>query len=95
VFPLVFTITGSCPFCVIAHLVRGSVPARYDSYNSSGKPTPLRRPPCSRWGRRGFIGFLGAGNRIPISGCFIKWFWAGFAAITAFAILLVFEVIIK
>jgi len=83
VFPLVFAIAGSCPFRVVAHLVCGSVPARRDSRDSSGKPAPLRRPPCSRWGRRGFMGFLGVGNRIPISGCFIKWFWAGFAAVAA------------
>ena len=25
-------------------------------------------------------GFLGAGNGIPMSDCFIGWFWAGFAA---------------
>ena len=82
-FPLVFTIAGSCPFRVIAHLVYSSVPTRYDFRDSSGKPMPLRRPPYSRWGRRGFMGFLSIGNRIPISGYFIEWFWAGFATITA------------
>ena len=37
-------------------------------------------PHACGWGRRGFMGFLGAGNEIPMSDCFIRWFWAGFAA---------------
>ena len=26
------------------------------------------------------MGFLSAGDGIPMSDCFIRWFWAGFAA---------------
>jgi len=79
-------------YCGVPRLAKGRQAVirdttRYNSHDSSRKPTPLRRPPYSRWGRRGFIGFLGAGNRIPISGCFIKWFWAGFAAIAAFLVI--------
>ena len=37
-------------------------------------------PHACGWGRRGFMGFLDAGNGIPMSDCFIRWFWAGFAA---------------
>ena len=40
---------------------------------------------CS-WGRRGFMGLLGAGNGIPMSDCFIRWDWASFAAVAAFLI---------
>ena len=29
------------------------------------------------------MGFLGAVNRIPMSDCFIRWLWAGFAAVAA------------
>ena len=31
-------------------------------------------------GRHGFMGFLSVGNKILMSDCFIRWFWAGFAA---------------
>ena len=41
---------------------------------------PPSPPMLCRWGRRGFIGFLSAGDGIPMSDCFIRWFWAGFAA---------------
>ena len=30
------------------------------------------------------MGFLSAGDGIPISDCFIRWFWADFAAVAAF-----------
>jgi hypothetical protein len=37
---------------------------------------------CS-WGQRGFIGLFSAGNGIPMLDYFIRWFWAGFAAVAA------------
>ena len=42
-------------------------------------------PHACGWGRRGFMGFLSTGNRILMSDCFIRWFWAGFAAKAAFS----------
>ena len=33
------------------------------------------------------MGFLNAGNGIPMSDYFIRWFWAGFAADAAFSLI--------
>ena len=49
---------------------------------------------CS-WGRRGFMGLFSAGNRIPVSDCFIRWFWAGFAAIAALRKKIKYSIIVK
>ena len=43
-------------------------------------------PHACGWGQRGFMGFLDAVNEIPMSDCFIRWFWASFAANAAFYI---------
>ena len=46
-------------------------------------------PYACGWGRRGFMGFLSAGNGILMLDCFIRWFWAGFAAVAALGYIIV------